>query len=52
MAELTRRQFAFNEIFTVVAVAAVIAAVALVVKQITSSDSEVVDAKAVDFSAH
>jgi len=52
VAELTRRQFAFNEIFTVVAVAAVIAAVALVVKQITRSDSEVVDAKAVDFSAH
>jgi MFS transporter, AAHS family, 4-hydroxybenzoate transporter len=52
VAELTRRQFAFNEIFTVVAVAAVIAAVALVVKQITSSDSEVVDAKAVDFSTH
>ena len=52
VAELTRRKFAFNEIFTVVAVAAVIAAVALVVKQVTRSDSEVVDAKPVDVSAH
>jgi AAHS family 4-hydroxybenzoate transporter-like MFS transporter len=52
VAELTRRQFAFSEIFTVVAVAAVIAAVALVVKQITSSDSEIVDTKAVDLSVH
>ena len=51
VAELTRRQFAFKEIFTVVAVAGVIAASALLVKQTTSSDSETVDAKGVGFSA-
>jgi AAHS family 4-hydroxybenzoate transporter-like MFS transporter len=33
VAELSRRQFAFNEIFTIVAVAGVIAAVALLIKQ-------------------
>lgn len=37
VAELTRRQFAFKEIFSVVAVAGVIAASALLVKQTTSS---------------
>jgi AAHS family 4-hydroxybenzoate transporter-like MFS transporter len=52
VAELTRRQFAFNEIFTVVAVAGIIAAVALVVKQAASSDAGPVDAKGIGFSAH
>jgi AAHS family 4-hydroxybenzoate transporter-like MFS transporter len=52
VAELTRRQFAFNEIFTVVAVAGLIAAVALVVKQAASSDTGTVDAKGIGFSAH
>jgi AAHS family 4-hydroxybenzoate transporter-like MFS transporter len=52
VAELTRREFAFKEIFTVVAVAGVIAAIALLVKQTTSSVSETVDAKGVGFSAH
>ena len=37
VAELTRRQFAFKEIFSIVAVAGVIAASALLVKQTTSS---------------
>ena len=37
VAELTRRQFAFKEIFSVVAVAGVITASALLVKQTTSS---------------
>ena len=52
VAELTRRHFAFNEIFTVVAVPGLIAAVALLIKQATSVSPPPTGVTSVGFPTH
>jgi MFS family permease len=52
VAEMTRRQFAFDEIFTVVGVAGLVAAIALLIKQAARPDSVSVPIDAREISAH